>query len=92
MPRQRLTTDPIELPEQPPIVPEDLYTGGSEVHLRVRRKRDLRRLMKAPADVDRELIGTRPSMRGSTWSLQWNRPSAAVPGSIVRKAKAASEP
>jgi hypothetical protein len=64
-------------PERPVLVPGDLHTGGQELHLRVERKRDLRRLIRALADVDCELVGTRPTMKGRAWSLQWDRPSAA---------------
>jgi hypothetical protein len=52
-----------ERPEQPPVVPEDLYTGGQEVHLRVGRRRDLRRLIRVIADVDCELVRIRPTMK-----------------------------
>jgi hypothetical protein len=49
--RERLEQRP-----ERPLVPADHYNGGWEVHLRVGRKRDLRRLARVLRDVDRELI------------------------------------
>jgi hypothetical protein len=57
-----------------PLVPEDLYTGGQEVHLRVARKRDLRKLLRVIADVDCKLVRIRPTMKDKPWSLQRDRP------------------
>ena len=66
-------------PAPRPLVPEDLHTGGREVHLRVAGNRELRRLARALAGLDGvELVRIRPTMNGRTWSL---RPQEILPGS-----------
>jgi hypothetical protein len=76
---------PPEQPERRALVPEDLYTGGQELHLRVGRKRDLQKLLRAIADVDCELTpitGHRSFIRDSE-KRAWNADIVKARGSAA---------